>query len=143
MKNFKNYLKTFICICFMSMPIVSYGQTLHGKASYYGGRFHGRKTASGEIFNQHAMTCAHKTLPFGTILEVTNKSNGKKVKVKVTDRGPYSGSRIIDLSYGAAKELNMISSGVANVQADIIEMGPKRKPKNVLTASKKTTQHTL
>jgi rare lipoprotein A len=85
-------------------------------ASYYGGRFNGRRTASGEVFNQFALTCAHKTLPFQTLLKVTNPNNGKFVLVRVNDRGPFHHGRDIDLSYGAAKELGMISAGVMKVE---------------------------
>ena len=93
-------------------------------ASYYGKKFHGRKTASGEVYNQHAMTCAHKTLPFQTLLKVTNPKNGKNVIVRVTDRGPFIRGRDIDLSYGAAQEIGMLAAGVAKVQ---VEKLPNRK----------------
>lgn len=91
-----------------------------GVASWYGGQFHGRTTASGEKFNMHSLTAAHRTLPLGTLVMVTNKANGKTVTVKINDRGPYSGNRVIDLSKAAAKELNMVSSGVANVKIERI-----------------------
>ena len=84
-------------------------------ASYYGEPFHGRPTASGEIFDMNAYTAAHKTLPFGTILEITNLENGKKVIVKINDRGPFVGNREIDLSRGAAEVLGMIGQGIARV----------------------------
>lgn len=96
------------------------GSILVGKASYYGPRFHGKTTANGEKMNQFALTCAHKTLPFGTMLEVTNLANGKRVVVRVNDRGPYSGSRIIDLSLEAAKQIEMIDQGVQRVQVMIV-----------------------
>ncbi len=86
---------------------------LKGIASYYGGKFHGRKTASGDTFNQNEMTCAHKTLPFGTKLEVTNPSNGKEVEVVVNDRGPFIKNRVLDLSKGAARKLGI--TGIAKV----------------------------
>ncbi|HPH60508.1 MAG TPA: septal ring lytic transglycosylase RlpA family protein [Candidatus Syntrophosphaera sp.] len=85
-------------------------------ASYYGKGFHGRRTASGEVYNQYAMTCAHKTLPFQTLLKVTNPKNGKNVIVRVTDRGPFKRGRDIDLSFGAAKEIGMIAAGVMKVE---------------------------
>ncbi|HNU54617.1 MAG TPA: septal ring lytic transglycosylase RlpA family protein [Candidatus Syntrophosphaera sp.] len=85
-------------------------------ASYYGKRFHGRRTASGEVYNQNAMTCAHKTLPFQTLLKITNPKNGKNVIVRVTDRGPFKHGRDIDLSYGAAKEIGMLAAGVMKVE---------------------------
>ena len=97
---------------------VAYSQT--GMASYYGvgDGFHGRRTASGEIFDAYGLTAAHKTLKFGTCLIVTNLYNGKKAKVRVNDRGPYSGGRILDLSYGAAQAIGMISSGTARIKMD-------------------------
>lgn len=84
-----------------------------GIASWYGGKFHGRRTASGTTYNMHGMTCAHKTLPFGTKLIVENKTNGKTCQVTVTDRGPYYGRRVIDLSKAAADKLGM--DGISNV----------------------------
>lgn len=89
-------------------------------ASYYYGKFHGRKTASGERYNQYALTCAHKTLPFNTILKVTNPRNNKTVVVRVTDRGPFTRGRDIDLSYAAAKELGMLVAGVIPVEVVIV-----------------------
>lgn len=103
-----------------------------GKASYYGGKFHGKKTASGERFNQKAMTAAHRTLPFGTKVKVKNLNNGKQVVVKINDRGPSSKSRTIDLSRGAAKKLGMIQAGVAPVELRYHKgpvAGKKAKPK--------------
>lgn len=87
-----------------------------GKASYYGHSWDGRKTACGEIFNTDSFTCAHKTLPFGTMLKVTNKINGKSVVVRVTDRGPYIQGRIIDLTLAAAKKIDMVRAGVVPVE---------------------------
>lgn len=92
----------------------------HGMASYYAKRFHGRRTANGEYFNMYAMTAAHKKLKFGTHLKVTNKRNGKSVIVRINDRGPYAKGRIIDLSYGAAKKLGMLKSGVAKVKLQVV-----------------------
>ncbi|MBQ7687121.1 MAG: septal ring lytic transglycosylase RlpA family protein [Bacteroidaceae bacterium] len=100
-------------------------QTLTGKASFYGKPFHGRKTASGKIYDMYKLTCAHKSLPFGTMLKVTNKKNGKTVTVEVTDRGPYVKGRIIDLSVAAAMDLDMMKSGVVDVEAEIIEKEEK------------------
>ncbi len=89
-------------------------------ASYYGGKFHGRKTASGERYNQYDLTCAHKTLPFHTILQVTNPRNGKSVMVRVTDRGPFIRGRDIDLSYAAAESIGMLQAGVIPVEVVIL-----------------------
>lgn len=87
-----------------------------GKASYYAHRFHGRKMSSGSPYHKDSLTCAHRTLPFGTLLEVKNKKNNRSVVVKVTDRGPFNRNRIIDLSYAAAKELEMLHQGIAQVE---------------------------
>ena len=92
-----------------------------GNASWYGKEFHGRKTASGEIYNMHAMTGAHKTLPMGTYVSVHNLRNGKKVVVRINDRGPFVKGRIIDLSYAAAKKIGLIGPGV--VQVKIVALG--------------------
>lgn len=92
-----------------------------GKASWYGKQFHNRRTASGKRFNTYAMMAAHRTLPFGTKVRVTNLSNKKSCIVEIADRGPYIGNRIIDLSYAAANELDFASKGIANVQIDIID----------------------
>jgi rare lipoprotein A len=86
-----------------------------GRASWYGPGFHGRKTASGETFNQYAMTAASRTLPLGTRVRVTNQSNGRSVVVRINDRGPYTGGRIIDLSRGAMSQLGGIKAGVIKV----------------------------
>lgn len=90
--------------------------TQAGKASYYADKFQGRKTANGETFRQNRMTAAHQTLPFGTKVKVTNLSNGKTVKVRVNDRGPFVAGRIIDLSKKAARKLGMTQAGIANVK---------------------------
>lgn len=92
-----------------------------GKASWYGKKFHGRKTSSGEPYDMHQMTAAHKTLPLPTYAMVTNLDNGRRVVVKVNDRGPFVGDRIIDLSYAAAKRLDMIESGIARVEVRSVD----------------------
>jgi rare lipoprotein A len=91
-----------------------------GVASYYGGRFHGRLTASGVRFNQNEMTAAHRTLPFGTRVRVTHLGSGRSVDVRINDRGPYVGGRIIDLSQGAAGVLGMHHQGVARVKVTVL-----------------------
>ena len=95
-------------------------QAYNGKASWYGGKFHGRLTASGEVFNSNALTAAHRTLPFGTRVRVTNINNGRSVIVRINDRGPFVKGRIIDVSAGAAQKLNMINSGTATVRLEIL-----------------------
>jgi rare lipoprotein A (peptidoglycan hydrolase) len=95
--------------------------TLLGVASWYGYPHHGRLTASGRRFNMYELTAAHRTLPLGTRLRVTNLSNGRRVTVTITDRGPFVKRRVIDLSYAAAREIGMIGPGTAPVQLDILE----------------------
>lgn len=102
---------------------VKAGDSITGVASYYADKFHGRKTANGETFNMHDLTAAHKTLPFNTIVNVTNLKNNKTVKVRINDRGPFVKNRIIDLSLAAAKELDMLGTGTAEVRIDILESG--------------------
>lgn len=97
-----------------------------GLASWYGGRFHGRKTANGERYNKFAFTCASKTLPFGTVLEITNLKNQKTTVVRVNDRGPYIKKRVLDLSYAAAKKLGFVRSGVAKVAYRVLHEPKKR-----------------
>lgn len=91
-----------------------------GFASFYSKQHHGRKTASGEKFNMFNLTAAHKTLPFGTRIRVTNIKNGKSVCVTINDRGPFIKGRIIDLSFGAAKKLDMVKTGTAKISYEII-----------------------
>ena len=91
-----------------------------GKPSYYSKKATGCRTASGERLHHDSLTCAHRTYPFGTILRVLNLSNGKQVDVRVIDRGPYSRGRIIDLSYGAARQLGMLSQGIALVEIKVV-----------------------
>lgn len=97
-----------------------HASSIEGIASYYAHDFHGRKTASGEIFNMHAMTAAHREYPFGTRLRVTNLDNGNVVEVVVNDRGPFAKNRILDLSLAAARKLDMIRSGTARVRIERI-----------------------
>lgn len=89
-----------------------------GKASYYGNRFHGRKTASGEFFNLRHFTAAHRTLAFGTNVRVINLDNGKNVIVRINDRGPFMKGRIIDVSQAAAREIGLLGNGTANVRIE-------------------------
>jgi rare lipoprotein A len=89
-----------------------------GVASFYAHRFHGRTTASGARYDMHALTCAHPTLPFGTRLRVTDLASGRSVVVTVNDRGPFTGERIVDVSYAAAKKLGIVKRGVARVKVE-------------------------
>jgi len=95
--------------------------TERGIASWYGPKFHGKRTANGEIYNMYALTAAHKILPFNTKVLVTNLYNNKQVVVRINDRGPFVKNRIIDLSYMAAKKINMIATGTAPVILKVIE----------------------
>jgi len=95
-------------------------QVQSGKASYYAKKFSGRRTASGEPLHRDSLTCAHRSYPFGTLLKVTNITNGQHVVVRVNDRGPFRKGRIIDLSWGAAKALGMIAQGIAPVTVEKI-----------------------
>lgn len=99
--------------------MASYKHYQSGIASYYGGKWHGRKTASGERFNKNAMTAAHRSLPFGTKVKVTNVNNGKSVIVRITDRGPFIKGRVIDLSEGAFAKIASLRSGVTKVKLEI------------------------
>jgi rare lipoprotein A len=91
-----------------------------GDASYYAQDFHGRKTASGEPFDMHELTAAHRTLPMGTRVRVTNLENGRDVVVRINDRGPFKRGRVIDVSYEAARKLDMVASGVAPVKVEVL-----------------------
>ena len=108
------------------------GKTEKGLASWYGEPYHGRRTASGEIYDMHEMTAAHRTLEFGTMVKVERRDTGADVKVRVTDRGPFIKGRIIDLSFAAAKKINLDIDGIAPVKVTVIgwEAPPKKKAKN-------------
>lgn len=95
-----------------------------GKASYYSHKLQGRRTSDGSRYHRDSLTCAHRTYPFGTMLKVTNTTNGREVIVKVTDRGPYSHGRVVDLSYAAARDLGMLASGVAHVEVEKVSDTP-------------------
>ncbi|HEV8309803.1 MAG TPA: septal ring lytic transglycosylase RlpA family protein [Methylomirabilota bacterium] len=105
-------------------PTPSPSPAVVGLASWYGPQHHGRPTASGESFDMQALTAAHRTLPLGTRLRVTNLENGRMVVVRVTDRGPYAPGRIIDLSLAAARTLGMLERGVARVRLEVMP-GPE------------------
>ena len=93
-----------------------------GQASWYGGKFQGRKTANGEIFDTNKLTAAHKTLPFGTVVNVTNLKNDLQVEVRINDRGPFVGGRVIDLSRAAADAIDMTLSGIGLVKVEIVSL---------------------
>ena len=113
-----------IGLLFSSCTSIKYtkpGYIQTGKASWYGPGFHGKKTSSREIYNMHDMTAAHRTLPFGTYVIVTNLNNEKTVTVKINDRGPFVKGRLIDLSYAAASALDMVGPGVIPVRIEVIQ----------------------
>ncbi len=99
---------------------VKTGYTERGIASWYGPGFHGKRTANGERYNMNAMTAAHRTLPFGTVVEVRNRDNRKTTRVRINDRGPFIRGRIIDLSRGAAKRIDMLVAGTARVEIRVV-----------------------
>jgi rare lipoprotein A len=120
-----------------------------GKASWYGSKFHGKKTANGETYNMYAMTAAHKTLPFDTYVRVKNVENNKTVEVRINDRGPFARARIIDLSYAAAKRLGMVGPGTAyvkivalarSIQPDLLKANTKSYPTTDLYEGNFTVQ---
>ena len=101
------------------------GYQRRGEASWYGTKFHGRRTANGEVYNMFGMTAAHKTLPIPSYVRVTHVANGRSIVVRINDRGPFHGNRIIDLSYAAAKKLDVIATGVAIV--DVVDVTPAER----------------
>jgi len=112
---------TLYCPLF-SQTAYKQGQLLKGKASYYADKYHGRKTASGERFDMYQMTAAHKSLPFQSVVKVTNRNNNRSVELRINDRGPFVKGRIIDVSKGAAQKLGMMHDGVVDVEVEIISL---------------------
>ena len=106
----------FILATILSLTTTTALAQSKGKASYYGNKFHGRRTSDGSRYHKDSLTCAHRTLPFGTLLKVRNQKNGREVVVKVTDRGPFGPGRIVDLSMAAAREIGMVQQGVVPVE---------------------------
>jgi len=119
--NIKNTLIFIVLFLFSSVIAVGReGFPQYGDASWYGNPHHGRITANGERFDMHDYTAAHKSLPFGTVLKVTNLRNGKSVVVRVNDRGPFVNKRIIDVSYAAAKNIGILKSGATRVRIELV-----------------------
>ena len=114
-----------------------------GNASWYGPDFHGKKTASGEIYNKYAFTAAHKTLPFGTKVKVINLDNGLSTTVVINDRGPFKSGRIIDLSYSAAQKINMVGTGTARVRINAIGSTQSTTVVNDKTSAKTTNKSSV
>ncbi|MDD8031170.1 MAG: septal ring lytic transglycosylase RlpA family protein [Acidobacteriota bacterium] len=123
------FLTTVLYSCRSPKPVSvpELGYTEIGIASWYGQEFHGRPTASQEIFDQHDLTAAHRTLPFGTMVLVTNLENGRQVTVRINDRGPFVRGRIIDLSYAAARLLGIVGPGTSRVKIEVVSFNPKEE----------------
>jgi rare lipoprotein A len=112
--------------CFLCRPKVEKWdgkKKYEGYASWYGSEFHGHRTSNGEIYNMYSLTAAHRSIPFNSIVEVKNLDNGKKVIVRINDRGPFVRGRIIDLSYAAGKKIGLIGSGTARVKLKVLQVG--------------------
>ncbi len=115
-KNLKGHQKPYIVNGLRYDPLRDHnGFVQKGRASWYGKKFHGRKTSNGEIYNMYAMTAAHKTLPLGVFVKVTNQETGQQAVVRVNDRGPFIAGRIIDLSFAAAEKVGVVGPGTAPV----------------------------
>ena len=118
------FLLSFVyASCASSSSTTGYEDQLDGLASYYAEDFHGRKTSNGEVYDMHAMTAAHRSLPFNTTVRVTNLDNSRSVDVRINDRGPFVDNRVIDLSFGAAMEIGLVAKGIAPVRIEILELG--------------------
>ena len=135
MRNSRGAIKNFVWILGLGFlffphcrPRVEYfpeGPVQTGEASWYGEEFHGRRTSSREVYDMNDLTAAHNTLPFGTMVMVTNLNNGRSVAVRINDRGPFVKNRVIDLSYAAARAIDMIGSGTAPVRIEVLrELSP-------------------
>lgn len=128
-------IRSYILLFMLTISLTVLGQIQVGKASYYSKRATGRMTASGDRLHHDSLTCAHRSYPFGTLLQVTNPSNGRMIVVRVNDRGPFVRGRIVDLSWAAAKVLGILSTGVANVIIEPLEhfhIPMKRERDNIL-----------
>jgi len=115
--------KTSLLVLFVAAALLSFAQVQTGKASFYADKFDGSPTASGEKYRHNKLTAAHKTLPFGTKIRVTNLDNNQSVEVVINDRGPYVENRIVDLSKSAAEKLGFINKGIAEVKLEVVDAG--------------------
>ena len=111
---------------------VRIGWSQRGEASWYGMPFHGRRTANGERYDMYRMSAAHRDLPFGTVVEVHNVDNGRRIQVRVNDRGPFIRGRILDLSFAAAEELDMVRTGTAAIELRVVELGQVPLPASAI-----------
>jgi rare lipoprotein A len=124
MRSFAVSLLLFVAYaCSTNAPPRTMPEMTHGLASWYGEEFAGRTTANGEIFDPLQFTAAHRTLPFGTVVDVTNPKNRQTVRVRINDRGPYIGQRVIDLSYAAAQQIGLIEPGTGDVDISVVKLG--------------------
>jgi rare lipoprotein A len=124
--------------------VVSVGDMMNGRASWYGSDFHGKSTCNGEAYDMYAMTAAHKTLPMNTVVRVTNLENNKQTVVRINDRGPFVESRIVDLSFAAAKEIDLVARGSARVTLEVLGFEPSdSKSINLNTIAKGPKQEVL
>jgi rare lipoprotein A len=128
----------FFSVFLASIFQAAFGQIQTGKASFYADKFEGTPTASGEKYHHHKLTAAHKTLPFGTRVRVTNLSNNESVEVVINDRGPYVENRIIDLSKSAAEKLGFVNQGLADIKLEVIDPGDGKTSDPI-----KTVDHVL
>ena len=127
MPIYRSVKKLCILLLMVTAAALNADSELQGVASWYGGKFHGRLTSSGEVFDTNDLTAAHKSLPFGTIVKVTNLDNGRSVVVRINDRGPFVEGRIIDLSRAAAEALGMLGLGVAHVSLEIVSFATDKE----------------
>lgn len=144
--NSKILKRTFLTLAVAIVVATASSQIQHGKASFYSKRATGARTSSGERLHHDSLTCAHRTHPFGTLLKVTNERNGREVIVRVTDRGPHSRGRIIDLSHAAAEELGIINQGVAVVMVEPVKKTVvpfKPEPESIPEIDFEITEYTL
>lgn len=144
--NSKILKRTFLTLAVAIVVATASSQIQHGKASFYSKRATGARTSSGERLHHDSLTCAHRTHPFGTLLKVTNERNGREVIVRVTDRGPHSRGRIIDLSHAAAEELGIINQGVAVVKVEPVKKTVvpfKPEPESIPEIDFEITEYTL
>ena len=144
--NSKILKRIFLTLAVATVVAAASSQIQHGKASFYSKRAIGARTSSGERLHHDSLTCAHRTHPFGTLLKVTNERNGREVIVRVTDRGPHSRGRIIDLSHAAAKELGIINQGVAVVRVEPVKKTVvpfKPEPESIPEIDFEITEYTL
>lgn len=128
----KSILLLIFCSVISLSIVAKDARSFQGKASFYARKFNGRRTSSGERYKNNGYTAAHRSLPYGTLLEVTNKSNGKKAVVRVNDRGPHRRKVLLDLSYAAAQKIGIVRRGIGNVRVRVLS---KQEIPNALYAS--------